>query len=101
MLDLTGRVAIVTGAGSVGPGWGNGRATAVLLARQGAAVFLIDIVEAAVEETRKRIEAEGKLCAVHLCDMLKAAEVERMVQACVDRFKRIDILVNNVGGSEP
>jgi NAD(P)-dependent dehydrogenase (short-subunit alcohol dehydrogenase family) len=64
-------------------------------------VFLIDIVEAAAEETRKKIEAEGNVCALHLCNMLKAAEVERMVQACVDRFKRIDILVNNVGGSEP
>jgi NAD(P)-dependent dehydrogenase (short-subunit alcohol dehydrogenase family) len=101
MLDLTGKVAIVTGAGSVGPGWGNGRATAALLARQGASVFLIDIVDAAVEETRKTIEAEGNVCAAHRCDMLKAAEVEKMVQACVDRFKRVDILVNNVGGSEP
>ena len=101
MLDLTGKVAIVTGAGSVGPGWGNGRATAALLARQGAAVFLIDVVDAAVEETRKTIEAEGNVCATHRCDMLKAAEVEKMVQACVDRFKRVDILVNNVGGSEP
>ena len=43
MLDLTEKVAIVTGAGSVGPGWGNGKATAVLLARQGAHVFLVDI----------------------------------------------------------
>jgi NAD(P)-dependent dehydrogenase (short-subunit alcohol dehydrogenase family) len=101
MLDLTGKVAIVTGAGSVGPGWGNGRATATLLARQGASVWLIDIADAAVEETRKTIEAEGHICATHRCDMLNAEDVQEMVQACIDRFKRIDILVNNVGGSEP
>jgi NAD(P)-dependent dehydrogenase (short-subunit alcohol dehydrogenase family) len=101
MLDLTGKVAIVTGAGSVGPGWGNGRATATLLARQGASVFLIDIVDEAVEQTRKTIEDEGNICATHRCDMLNAADVQEMVQACIDRFKRVDILVNNVGGSEP
>ena len=101
MLDLTGKVAIVTGAGSVGPGWGNGRATAVLLARQGASVFLVDVVNEAVEQTRQTIEDEGFVCATHLCDMLDSAAVKKMVQACIDRFKRVDILINNVGGSEP
>ena len=101
MLDLTGKVAIVTGAGSVGPGWGNGKATATLLARQGASVFLIDINAEAVAETRSIIEGEGGICATHACDMLQADDVQEMVQACLNRFKRIDILVNNVGGSEP
>jgi NAD(P)-dependent dehydrogenase (short-subunit alcohol dehydrogenase family) len=101
MLNLTGKVAIVTGAGSVGPGWGNGRATATLLARQGASVFLIDINDAALAETRQIIEGEGHVCATHHCNMLDAVAVQEMVQACLDRFKRIDILVNNVGGSEP
>ena len=101
MLDLTGKVAIVTGAGSVGPGWGNGKATATLMARQGASVFLLDINQDAVEETRKIIEGEGGTCATHSCNMLLAADVQEMVQACLNRFKRIDILVNNVGGSEP
>lgn len=101
MLDLTGKVAIVTGAGSVGPGWGNGRATAALLARQGAAVFLVDLVEAPLRETESLITAEGGKAAAHRCDMLDAAAVPEMVQACLDRFGRIDILVNNVGGSEP
>ena len=101
MLDLTGKVAIVTGAGSVGPGWGNGRATATLLARQGASVFLVDVEAAAVAETAGIIEGEGGSCAVHQCDMLDSASVQRMVQACIARFGRIDILVNNVGGSEP
>ena len=50
MLDMSGKVAIVTGAGSVGPGWGNGKASATLLARQGAMVLLVDIDEAAADE---------------------------------------------------
>ena len=105
MLSLKGKVAIVTGAGSVGdPGskiYGNGKATSVLFARQGASVFLVDINEAAVAETKALIEAEGGTCATHTCDMMVAADVQEMVQACVDRFKRVDILVNNVGGSAP
>lgn len=101
MLSMAGKVAIVTGAGSVGPGWGNGKATATLLARQGASVFLLDINPAAVAETQAIIEGEGGTCATHVCDMLIAADVQEMVQACVDRFKRVDILVNNVGGSAP
>ena len=101
MLDLTGKVAIVTGAGSVGPGWGNGRATATLLARQGASVFLLDINQAALDETLAVIAQEGNRAAGHRCDMLLAADVAEMAQACLTRFGRIDILVNNVGGSEP
>jgi NAD(P)-dependent dehydrogenase (short-subunit alcohol dehydrogenase family) len=101
MLDLTGKVAIVAGAGSVAPGWGNGRASAVLLARQGAAVFLVDRDAAAAEATARIVAEEGGTAAVHPCDMTQAAAVREMVQACVDRFQRIDILVNNVGGSEP
>jgi NAD(P)-dependent dehydrogenase (short-subunit alcohol dehydrogenase family) len=101
MLDLTGKVAIIAGAGSVAPGWGNGRATAVLFARQGAAVFLVDRDEAAVSETARIIADEGGTSATHCCDVLDAASVQEMVQDCVDRFRRIDILVNNVGGSEP
>ncbi|HYF08414.1 MAG TPA: SDR family NAD(P)-dependent oxidoreductase [Acetobacteraceae bacterium] len=101
MLSLKGKVAIVTGAGSVGPGWGNGKATAVLLARQGAQVFAIDINEAAVEETRGLIAGEGGVCAAHVCDMLDSVQVKAAVESCVARFGRLDILVNNVGGSHP
>jgi NAD(P)-dependent dehydrogenase (short-subunit alcohol dehydrogenase family) len=105
MLSMAGKVAIIAGAGSVGPAgskiWGNGKATAVLLARQGASVFLLDINEAAMAQTRSIIETEGGTCATHRCDMTVAAEVEEMVRACLARFKRIDILVNNVGGSAP
>jgi len=101
VLSMKGKVAIVTGAGSVGPGWGNGRATATLLARQGAELFLVDINEDAVRETQSVIEKEGGTAHVHICDMTVAADVREMVQACITRFKRIDILVNNVGGSAP
>jgi NAD(P)-dependent dehydrogenase (short-subunit alcohol dehydrogenase family) len=98
---MKGKVAIVTGAGSVGPGWGNGRATATLLARQGAETLLVDIDDAAVRETHAVIEKEGGIAHIHLCDMMVAADVQEMVRACITRFKRIDILVNNVGGSAP
>jgi len=64
-------------------------------------VFLIDINDDAVQETRSVIENEGGTCAVHRCDMMVSAEVAEMVQACLNRFKRIDVLVNNVGGSAP
>src|SRR6476469_10347635 len=69
---LDGKVALVTGAGSVGPGWGNGKATAVLLARAGAQVFGIDITESAAAETRDLITAEGGTAIAHRCDMLVA-----------------------------
>jgi hypothetical protein len=101
MLSLAGKVAVVTGAGSVGPGWGNGKATAVLLARQGAAVFAVDVEPEAVAETRRVIEGEGGTCLPHRCDMLDSEQVEAAMAACRDRFGRLDLLVNNVGGSHP
>lgn len=101
MLDLTGKVAIVTGAGSIGPGWGNGRATAVLFARQGAKVFGIDVDMAAARVTGEIVEKEGGTFVPHRCNMLVAKEVRTAVESCVTRFGRIDVLVNNVGGSAP
>jgi NAD(P)-dependent dehydrogenase (short-subunit alcohol dehydrogenase family) len=101
MHDLTGRVAFISGAGSVGEGWGNGKATAVLLARQGATIYGTDVSMAAAEETRRLIEAEGGTCFAAGVDMTKAGEVEAAVADCLVRFGRIDILVNNVGGSAP
>jgi len=99
MLDLPGRIAVVTGAGSVGPGWGNGKATAVLLARQGAKVFAIDVNEEAARETQALIQEEGGECEAHVCDMTSSAAVKAAIEACVERHGAIDILVNNVGGS--
>jgi len=101
MLDFKGKVAMVMGAGSIGPGWGNGRAAAVLFARQGASVFGTDLHAAALDETRRLIEAEGGACEMRACNATAAAEVEAAVAACLARFGRIDVLVNNVGGSAP
>ena len=101
MLKLDGKVALVTGCGSIGPGWGNGKAIAVLLARQGASVFGVDLTLEAAEATRALIQEEGGVAEVHVSDVTKAADVAAMVEACLARFGRIDILVNNVGRSEP
>ena len=95
---LEGKVAIVTGAGCVGPGWGNGRAAAVLFAREGAKVFAVDRDADSMSETVARVANEGEI-ATHLCDVLDDAQVAAMVEACGKKFGRVDILVNNVGGS--
>jgi NAD(P)-dependent dehydrogenase (short-subunit alcohol dehydrogenase family) len=95
------KVALVTGAGSVGPGWGNGKASAALLAREGARVFAVDIDPGAVEETRRIIAEEGGECTAHVADVTKSDAVTAMIKACLDSYNRIDILHNNVGGSAP
>lgn len=94
---LDGKVALVTGCGSVGPGWGIGKAISVLFAREGAKVFGCDIRLEAAEETQKIITEEGGTSAVMRCDVSSAAEVEAVVAQCVERYGRIDVLVNNVG----
>ncbi len=97
---LKGKVAIVTGAGSIGPGWGNGKATAVLFAREGAKMFAVDLNRSAAEETKGIIDSEGGSCTVHQADVSKADEVEAMVRRCLDVYGRVDILHNNVGIAE-
>jgi len=96
---LHGRIAIVTGAGCIGPGWGNGRATAVRFAEEGARIFAIDRNLDSVAETVERVSAAGGEIVAHQCDVTDSASVEIMVKACLDRFGRVDVLVNNVGGS--
>jgi NAD(P)-dependent dehydrogenase (short-subunit alcohol dehydrogenase family) len=98
---LQDRIAIVTGAGSVGPGWGNGRATAVRFAEEGAKVFAVDRNLASTAETVEKVKAVGGEIVVHNCDVTDSAAVKAMVEACLGRYGRIDILVNNVGGSAP
>jgi NAD(P)-dependent dehydrogenase (short-subunit alcohol dehydrogenase family) len=97
---LVGKVALVIGAGSVGPGWGNGKATAVLFAREGARVFCVDINEAAARETVNIIRGEGGAAEALQVDASKADQVAAMVAACLDRYQRIDVLDNNVGIAE-
>ena len=94
---VEGKVALVTGAGSVGPGWGNGKAAAVLYAREGAKVFAVDLNEDAAAETVSLIEGEGGQAVRCRTDVSKARDVEAMVAACLKAFGRIDILHNNVG----
>jgi NAD(P)-dependent dehydrogenase (short-subunit alcohol dehydrogenase family) len=96
---LAGRTAVISGAGSVGPGWGNGRATAVRFAEEGAKIFAVDRNPDATRETVERVEAAGGEIAVHACDVTDAKSVAAMVEACLARYGRIDVLVNNVGGS--
>src|ERR1700761_2756635 len=97
MERLKGKTAMVVGAGSIGPGWGNGKATAVTFAREGAQVFCVDRNGAAAEETVKIITGEGGKASAFTADVSKAAEVEAMVAACIKAYGRIDVLDNNVG----
>jgi NAD(P)-dependent dehydrogenase (short-subunit alcohol dehydrogenase family) len=94
---VEGKVGLVVGAGSVGEGWGIGKATAALLAKEGASVFAVDYRPEAAQATQALIEAEGGICEVHGADATRADEVAAAVEACLARFGRIDILVNNVG----
>lgn len=93
------RVVIISGAGSVGPGWGNGRACAVGFAEEGAKIFAVDRDAERLKETVERVEAAGASIATHGCDVTNGQSVAEMVQACVSKFGRVDVLVNNVGGS--
>jgi NAD(P)-dependent dehydrogenase (short-subunit alcohol dehydrogenase family) len=96
---LADRIALISGAGSVGPGWGNGRAMAVRFAEEGASIFAVDREPARLEETVARVHEAGGTIETHIADVTDSAAVAAMVKACVARFGRIDILVNNVGGS--
>lgn len=97
---LKGKVAIVTGAGSIGPGWGNGKAAAVLFAREGARIVAADINENAAEETKRLIEEEGGACLAIPADVSNAIQVAGLVEACISHYGRVDILHNNVGIAE-
>ena len=98
---VAGKAALVTGAGSIGPGSGNGKAAAVLYAREGARVLCVDNRLAAAEETRDIVEGEGGTAVAHEADVTDEGGIAAMVAACIDAFGRIDILHNNVGGSGP
>jgi NAD(P)-dependent dehydrogenase (short-subunit alcohol dehydrogenase family) len=94
---LKDKVAIVTGAGSVLPGMGNGKATAIVFAREGAKVMAVDYNLEAAEETKKMIDEEGGECITFQADVSKASDCQKMVETCIQKFGRIDILHNNVG----
>ncbi len=96
---LENKVVLITGTGSVGPGWGNGRATAVRFAAEGARVFGCDQDLARMDETGRLIHEAGGSFTAGLCDVTSSASIAAMVAQCVAEFGRIDVLVNNVGGS--
>jgi NAD(P)-dependent dehydrogenase (short-subunit alcohol dehydrogenase family) len=103
---LKGRVAIVTGAGCLpGPAdrepIGNGKASAILYAAEGARIVAVDINRKAVEETKKRIEAEGGMCSVFEADVSRAQDCQAIAEHCLKVYGRIDILHNNVGIQPP
>jgi NAD(P)-dependent dehydrogenase (short-subunit alcohol dehydrogenase family) len=91
------KVALVFGAGSSGPGWGNGKAAAVLYAREGAAVAAVDLHRTGAEETRDIIRREGGQCLALQADVTSSEAVANVVREVAHAFGTIDILHNNVG----
>jgi NAD(P)-dependent dehydrogenase (short-subunit alcohol dehydrogenase family) len=100
MQRLKGKMAMVVGAGSIGPGWGNGKATAVTFAREGAQVFCVDRNGKAAQETVDIILSEGGTASAFAADVSRADDIEAMVKACLKTCGRIDVLDNNVGIAE-
>ncbi len=94
---LEGQVALVLGAGSAGEGWGNGKASAVLYAREGARVVAGDLHQAAAEETCALIEAEGGTALALAADVTCESDVAEIVAHALEWGGRIDLLHNNVG----
>ena len=101
MLNLDGKTAIVTGCGSEGEGWGNGRAIATLLARQGAKVIGTDLNYKAAKNTQDFILKENNKCEIHEVNMSNKKDVDSFFKNVTKQHEKINILVNNVGRSEP
>ena len=96
-LGLEGKIAIVAGGGAAGDGIGNGRAAAILLARAGARVLVVDRSLDLAEDTVRMIASEGGEAAAHEADLTDEGQCKAMADAALARFGRIDILDNNVG----
>ncbi len=94
---LAGKVAVVTGGGAAGDGIGNGRASAILLARAGTRVVVVDRDVALAKRTVEMIEAGGGEALAFQADVTRASDCAAMVEAALDRFGRLDFLDNNVG----
>ena len=101
--EFKDKVVLLTGIGQNGDPkmWGNGAATAQVLAKNGAKIFGCDVRLPAAEYTQQRLQAEGGICEVMAADVTIEKDVKAMVDACMAKHGRIDILVNNVGMSEP
>ena len=96
-MRFKGKVAFIAGAGASSPGWSNGKAVSVLLAREGAKIFALDRSPEFLAETVEAVKAEGAECAAHTADVTKESEIKAAVARCVSEFGRIDVLFNNVG----
>jgi NAD(P)-dependent dehydrogenase (short-subunit alcohol dehydrogenase family) len=94
---LTGKVAVVTGGGAAGDGIGNGRAAAILLARAGAQVVVVDREAALAQRTVTMIAEDGGVAIAVQADVTRAADCAAIVQTALERFGRLDLLDNNVG----
>lgn len=98
MVDrLAGKTAIIVGAGSSGPGWGNGKATSVLFAREGASVLCVDRAAAAAHETASLITDEGGQARAFTADVTRSEDMTAMAAAALQWSGRIDVLHYNVG----
>ena len=97
-MRLSDKVAIIVGAGqSPGTGMGNGRATAILFAREGATVLAVDRDLSSAEETVSLVKAESGEAEALTADVTDEASLQAMIAHCIDRWGRIDVLHNNVG----
>ncbi|SDZ26924.1 SDR family NAD(P)-dependent oxidoreductase [Delftia lacustris] len=99
MSRFKSKIAIVTGAGCVAAGWGNGRAMAVRLAEEGAKVLAVDRDQARLDETLSLAGEAAASITTCICDVTDSSSVKAMVQACLQAWGVPDILINNVGGS--
>src|SRR5258708_36828275 len=100
-MRLKGKVAIVAGGGASGAVIGNGQATAILFAREGAKVLCADAVLERAQATVDMIASEGGTASALRADVSKAADCKAMVQAALERYGRLDIVDNNAGISGP
>ncbi|HLS68705.1 MAG TPA: glucose 1-dehydrogenase [Kiloniellales bacterium] len=101
MARLKDKIALVFGAGSIGEGWGNGKAAAVAYAREGARVVAVDLDPKAAENTCEIIAKEGGEAMALAADVVDRRQIERAVERTLERYDRIDILHNNVGINLP
>lgn len=99
-MRLAGKVAMVMGAGSSGPGWGNGKATAFRFAEEGAVVIAADYNLAAAEEAADLISKAGGKVQAFRCDVTNSEAVAALVKRVEADHGRIDVLDNNVGIAE-
>jgi len=95
---MEGKVVIAAGAGSIGEGWGNGKAAAFVYGKEGGRIFCVDYRLEAAQETVALIEAAGGEAMAFQADVTDESQVQSLVAACMEAYGRIDVLHNNIGG---